>query len=237
MKTQIVGALLGSVPEASPRASHRGYRPSRPRRRRHRSRRSVKNRYGSWVTLPRPRPRPAQLAQTPLATISVEDREKTREMATQTSGHLEPSPLAPVATQTNSPGEQSSSTSRGTAETGSIFRGPAAAVASLEALQQQVLELQAQVTTGQEMLEKAERRARWQERRVWQLQEESQAQYLELQAQVTAGQEMELQAQVTTGQEMLEKAERRARWQGRRVWQLQEESQAQYLELQAQVTT
>ena len=79
MKTQIVGALLGSVPGTSPVASHRGHRPSRPRRRRHRTRRSVKNRYGSWVTLPRPRPRPAQLAPAPSATISMEDREKTRE--------------------------------------------------------------------------------------------------------------------------------------------------------------
>ena len=77
MKTEIVGALLGSVPEASPVASHRGHRPSRPRRRRHRTQRSVKNRYGSWVTLPHPHP--VQLTPAHVAAISIEDCEKTRE--------------------------------------------------------------------------------------------------------------------------------------------------------------
>ena len=102
MKTKIVGAFPGSAPEASSVASHRRHRPSRPRRRRHRTRVSVKNRHGRWVTLPRPRARPAQLAPAPLATISVEDREKTREMATQASSHLKLSSLASAATQTES---------------------------------------------------------------------------------------------------------------------------------------
>ena len=96
-------ALHGSASNTSSIASIRRHRHSRNRRRRHQSRRSVKNRHGRWVTLPRPRP--AQLA-TASATISQEDREKTREMPTQTSSHLKPAYLVLATTQVLGPTSQ-----------------------------------------------------------------------------------------------------------------------------------
>ena len=183
MKTEIVGALLGSVPEASPRASHRGYRPSRPRRRRHRSRRSVKNRYGSWVTLPRPRPRPAQLAPAPSATISMEDREKTRER------------VVSVASQAVGPTAQEDHLQ-----------------AQVEALQGQVRNLRQAIHMMQEhqISHQQEQQAGydWQQHRISQLQEELriQGQVQDIQTQVPAGESFQedqafLDAQEPTGAE------------------------------------
>ena len=188
MKTQLVGALLGSVPEASPRASpwHRGYRPSRPRRRRHRSRRSVKNGYGSWVTLPRPRPRPAQLAPAPLATISMEDREKTRER------------VVSVASQAVGPTAQEDRLQ-----------------AQVKALQGQVRDLHQAIHIMQEhqisQLQEQQAGYDWQPHRISQLQEELriQGQVQDLQTQVPAGESFQedqafLDAQEPTGAEEAE---------------------------------
>ena len=194
-KTKIVGAFPGSVPVASSTASNRCHRPSRPRRRRHRTRRSVKNRYGSWVTLPRPRPRPAQLAPAPLATISVEDREKTREMATQASGHLKLSSLASAATQTESqqmdgPTSQDDDLRAQVKALQREVRDDAASKQTLysrlcgaredsekagkatAALRQQILYLQGQVMTEQATFQEAESNIHWQHQRISQLQEE-----------------------------------------------------------------
>ena len=108
MKANIVDAFPGSVPEASPVASHRCHQPSRPRRRRHRTRRSVKNRYGSWVTLPRPRP--VQLTPAHMAAISMEDREKSRKRVVSVASQAD--------CGANCAGGPSSSASRGAAGVG-----------------------------------------------------------------------------------------------------------------------
>ena len=216
-KTKIVGAFPGSVPVASSAASNRCHRPSRPRRRRHRTRRSVKNRYGSWVTLPRPRPRPAQLAPAPLATISVEDREKTREMATQASGHLKLSSLASAATQTES----------------QQMDGPTSQDddlrAQVKALQREVRDdaaskqtLYSRLCGAREDNEEAEKANAALLQQVRDLQGQVTTERVTFQQQVE-----DLHGQVMAGQARLQEAAANIGWQQRRISQLQEELRIQ----------
>ena len=159
--------------------------------RRHRSRRSVKNLRGPWVTLHRLRPRPAQLA-TASATISQEDREKTHEMATQTSCQLKPSSLVTVATQILGPTSQDDDLRAQV--TALQMQVPDETVSkqtlysrlcgaredsekeekAIAALRQQVLDpdLQGQVMTGQATFQDTESSIHWQHHRISQLQEE-----------------------------------------------------------------